>query len=84
MITRKEYQDSQKRNKIDDDFIKRDKPVEDEPTFKETRRQEKKANAHAMTVEEKTKRLGRRLNWAIAFLILAIIVVYLILIYVNP
>ncbi|WKN28847.1 hypothetical protein MUB42_06735 [Apilactobacillus kunkeei] len=42
MITRKEYQNSQKRNKIDDDFIKRDEPVEEEQTFKETRRQEKR------------------------------------------
>lgn len=83
MITRKEYQNSKKRNNIDDDFIKRDEPVEDEP-LKRTRPDEKKGNAHDLTAEQKTKRLGRRLNWAIAFLILAIIVVYLILIYVNP
>ena len=83
MITRKEYQDSQKRNSIDDDFIKRDEPVE-QPSLKRIRPEENKGKAHAMTTEQKTKRLGRRLNWAIAFLILAIIVVYLILIYVNP
>ncbi|MGQ2282093.1 hypothetical protein [Apilactobacillus kunkeei] len=83
MITRKEYQNSQKRNSIDDDFIKRDEPVE-QPSLKRIRPEEKKDKSHAMTTEQKTKRLGRRLNWAIAFLILAIIVVYLILIYVNP
>ncbi|MGL4699325.1 MAG: hypothetical protein ACRCVF_06390 [Apilactobacillus waqarii] len=83
MITRKEYQNNQKRNSIDDDFIKRDEPVE-QPSLKRIRNEEKKGKAHAMTTEQKTKRLGRRLNWAIAFLILAIIVVYLILIYVNP
>ncbi|CAI2684935.1 hypothetical protein AKUA1404_10040 [Apilactobacillus kunkeei] len=83
MITRKEYQNSQKRNNIDDDFIKRDEPVE-EPTFSRSQPDEKQGNEHAMTPEQKTKRLGRRLNWAIVFLILAIIVVYLILIYVNP
>lgn len=83
MITRKEYQNSQKRNSIDDDFIKRDESVE-QPSLKRIRPEEKKGKAHAMTTEQKTKRLGRRLNWAIAFLIFAIIVVYLILIYVNP
>ncbi len=83
MITRKEYQNSQKRNNIDDDFIKRDEPVE-EPALSRTQPEEKMGKAHAMTPEQKTKRLGRRLNWAIVLLILAIIVVYLILIYVNP
>lgn len=33
---------------------------------------------------DKSKRLARRLNWTIFFLILGIIAVYLILIYVNP
>lgn len=83
MITRKEYQNSQKRNNIDDDFIKRDELVEDEP-LKRTRSDNKKVNTHDLTAEQKTKRLGRRLNCVIAFLILAIIIVYLILIYVNP
>lgn len=41
MITRKEYQNSQKRNSIDDDFIKRDEPVE-QPSLKRIRPEEKR------------------------------------------
>ncbi|GAA6113628.1 MAG: hypothetical protein M3005_05105 [Apilactobacillus sp.] len=78
MITRKEYQSNKKKKHLDDDFISRSQSDDDVISREEVSRN------NTLSDDDKIKRLSRRLNWTIAFLILLIIAVYLILIYVNP
>lgn len=65
---------------INDDTARADYASADEPVFT---REATASERHEQSVVEKTNRLKKRLNIAIAALVVAIIIVYLILFYVG-
>ena len=80
-MTRQQYREWQKQQRIQENP---EPPLDDvsEPTPLQPRQTVKKAQAQLLA-EEKTARLKRRLNWAILGLSLAIVVVYLILLFAG-